>query len=270
MRNPSPEAGWPSSWQSSYQFDREEVFGPISNRGYAYAYNVRKKKTLDLLTRGLPAPAKVLDIAAAQGNFSLALAELGYQVTWNDLRDDLVGYVKLKHTSGDIAFAPGNAFDLKFEELFDGVLITEVIEHVAHPDDFLAATAQLVKPGGCIVMTTPNGGYFLNALPKFSDCDDPSVYESIQFKPDSDGHIFLLYKEEIYRFAAASGLIVEDFRFFTNLLTNGHLKTSYLLRVLPRKLVEAIEAGTQRLPGKVAETLLLQAGVRFRKPLNAS
>jgi len=65
----------------------------------------------------------------------------------------------------------------------------------------------------------------------------------------------------------ASGLVVEELQFFTNLLTNGHMKTSRLLRILPRRLVDAIEAGTQLLPMKVAERVLLQVGVRFRKPL---
>ena len=267
MHQPFPQASWPASWNNSYQMDLEEVFGVIRNCGYAYAYDVRKKKALDLLTRGLKPPAKVLDIAAAQGNFSLSLAELGYCVTWNDLREDLAGYVKLKHTTGDVTYAPGNAFDLNFEELFDAVLITEVIEHVAHPDSFLAATARLVRPGGCIVMTTPNGAYFQNALPRFSDCADPSIYESEQFKPDGDGHIFLLYRDEINRFALASGLVVEELQFFTNFLTSGHMKTSLVLRILPRRLVETIEVGTQLLPIKIAERLLLQVGVRFRKPL---
>ena len=117
MRQPIPNVDWPPSWKNSYQIDQEEVFGNIRNHGYAYAYDVRRRKTLGLLSRGLPSPAKVLDIAAAQGNFSLSLAELGYSVTWNDLRDDLAGYVKLKHTSGDIVYAPGNAFDLNFEDL---------------------------------------------------------------------------------------------------------------------------------------------------------
>jgi 2-polyprenyl-3-methyl-5-hydroxy-6-metoxy-1,4-benzoquinol methylase len=268
MRHPSPQVDWPDSWKVSYRFDLEEVFDQVTNRGYAYAYQVRRSKTLDLLISGLPEPAKVLDIAAAQGNFTLSLAEIGYQVTWNDLRDDLAGYVRLKHETGDVTYAPGNAFDLTFPGLFDGVLITEVIEHVAHPDKFLAATARLVKPGGCIVMTTPNGAYFRNALPRFSDCPDPSVFETGQFKPDGDGHIFLLYPDEIHRFAMASGLIVEEIQFFTNLLTNGHMKTSYLLKVLPRRIIHAIEKGGQHLPRQIAERILLQVGVRFRKPLD--
>ena len=45
------------------------------------------------------------------------------------------------------------------------------------------------------------------------------------------------------------------------------MKTSLVLRILPRRLVETIEVGTQLLPIKIAERLLLQVGVRFRKPL---
>ena len=267
MRKPSPKGDWPSSWKSSYHFDLDEVYGCISNLGYAYAYDARRRKTLELITSCLPASSKVLDIAAAQGNFTLLLAELGYRVTWNDLRNDLVGYVKLKHTTGDITFAPGNAFDLKFEELFDGILITEVIEHTAHPDSFLASTASLVRPGGYIVMTTPNGEYFRNNLPRFSDSIDPAIYESVQFKPDADGHIFLLYQDEIFRFASAAGLVVEELHYFSNPFTNGHMKSSLLLHIVPRKLVEISEVVTQRLPKIFGKSLLLQTAVLFRKPL---
>ena len=118
-------------------------------------------------------------------------------------------------------------------------------------------------------MTTPNGQYFRNTLPRFSDCEDPTVYESGQFKPDADGHIFLLYQDEIHRFAAAAGLVVEKVTFFTNPLTNGHMKSSYLLRILPRWIVEEIERGTQLLPARFAERILLQVGVLFRKPIEA-
>jgi 2-polyprenyl-6-hydroxyphenyl methylase/3-demethylubiquinone-9 3-methyltransferase len=265
MRQPSPRADWPIAWKSSYGFDLEEVFEPLKKSGYAYAYAVRKRKTVELLISALSPPARVLDIAAAQGNFTLFLAERGYQVTWNDLRGDLQGYVELKHETGDVTYAPGNAFDLSFPSLFDGVLITEVIEHVAHPDAFLQAAAKLVRPGGYLVMTTPNGGYLRNRLPRFSDCKDPSVYESMQFKPDSDGHIFLLYSDEIRRFATEAGLVIEKLQFFTNPLTNGHMKTSHLLRILPRFIVELIETGSQALPSCLAERIHIQAGVLFRK-----
>src|SRR3954464_5143664 len=184
MKRVQLQPDWPQSWKESHFYDQSEIYGEISHHGYAYAYENRRRETLRLLTEALSPGARILDVAAAQGNFSLTLAERGFDVTWNDLRAELADYVRLKHEHGKIEFAPGNAFDLAFPGRFDALLITEIIEHVAHPDDFLAKAAALVRPGGYIVMTTPNGGFFKNRLPKFSDCPDPSAFESIQFKPN--------------------------------------------------------------------------------------
>ena len=105
------QENWPDSWKYSYPYDLEEVHGEIADRGYAYAYDNRRKHTLRFLTEVLTPGARILDVAAAQGNFSIALAEMGYEVTWNDLREELANYVRLKHERGDIHFAPGNVFE---------------------------------------------------------------------------------------------------------------------------------------------------------------
>jgi 2-polyprenyl-6-hydroxyphenyl methylase/3-demethylubiquinone-9 3-methyltransferase len=260
------EPGWPPSWKESYAYDLQEIYGEVSHRGYAYAYQRRRQATLDFVTDVLPVGARILDVAAAQGNFSLTLAEMGYDVTWNDLRADLAGYVRLKHERGTLHFAPGNLFELELDAPFDGVLITEVIEHVAHPDDFLRQTSRLLKPGGYVVMTTPNGRYFRNTLPKFSECTDPGAYEAVQFKPNADGHIFLLHPDEIEGLAEGAGLRVDAVSFFTNPLTHGHLKSEPLLRVLPLGAVDAVERLGRRLPIRLREKCLVQMAVRFRKP----
>jgi 2-polyprenyl-3-methyl-5-hydroxy-6-metoxy-1,4-benzoquinol methylase len=260
-----PEPDWPQSWKDSYLYDQSEIYGKISDHGYAYAYDNRRRATLRLLTGVLSPGAHVLDVAAAQGNFSLALAELGFDVTWNDLRAELADYVRLKHERGKIEFAAGNAFELAFPSLFDAVLITEIIEHVAHPDDFLIKATALVRPGGYIVMTTPNGGYFKNRLPKFSECADPSVFESVQFKPNSDGHIFLLHVDEIEPLARRVGLVVEKIALFTNPLTAGHVKTEALLKILPRGIVQIAESISRSLPSPLKKKTLVQMAVRFRK-----
>jgi len=261
-----PQPDWPQSWKESHFYDQGEIYGEISDHGYAYAYANRRRETLRLITDVLLPGARILDVAAAQGNFSLALAELGFDVTWNDLRAELADYVRLKHENGKITFAAGNAFELAFPSLFDAVLITEIIEHVAHPDDFLAKAAVLVRPGGYVVMTTPNGGYFKNRLPKFSDCADPSVFESVQFKPNSDGHIFLLHVDEIEPLAKRAGLTVEKIALFTSPLTAGHVKTEPLLKILPRGLVQIAESVSRSLPSPLKKKALVQMGVRFRKP----
>jgi 2-polyprenyl-6-hydroxyphenyl methylase/3-demethylubiquinone-9 3-methyltransferase len=260
-----PQLDWPQSWRESFLYDQSEIYGEISHYGYAYAYDNRRRETLRLLTEVLPPGARVLDVAAAQGNFSLALAELGFDVTWNDLRAELADYVRLKQERGKLEFAAGNAFELEFPALFDAVLITEIIEHVAHPDDFLSKAAALVRPGGYIVMTTPNGGYFKNRLPKFSECADPSVFESAQFKPNADGHIFLLHVDEIEPLAQRAGLVVEKIALFTNPLTAGHVKTESLLKMLPRGIVQIAESVSRSLPSPLKKKALVQMGVRFRK-----
>lgn len=265
MKRIEPQRDWPPSWKESYFYDQSEIYGEISHHGYAYAYANRRRETLRLLTEVLEPGARILDVAAAQGNFSLALAELGFDVTWNDLRTELADYVRLKQERGKITFAPGNAFELQFPSLFDAVLITEIIEHVAHPDDFLAKAAALVRPGGSIVMTTPNGGYFKNSLPKFSECADPAIFESVQFKPNADGHIFLLHVEEIEPLARRAGLSIEKIVLFTNPLTAGHVKTEPLLGILPRGLVNFGERVSQSLPFALKKKTLVQMGVRFRK-----
>lgn len=261
---------WPASWKYSYQFDLQEVYGHVTSRGYAFAYRCRRDETLRLTTANLPIGSRILDVAAAQGNFSLTLAEMGYQVTWNDLREELAGYVQLKYERGKIDYVPGNILDLTFEQSFDAVLLTEIIEHVAHPDELLRKAGKLVRPGGHIVMTTPNGRYVRNKLPKFSECPHPEVYEAAQFKPDADGHIFLLHPDEIAALAENAGLIVSDVTLFTNPLSHGHLKTEWFLPLLPSELVRIVEHASRLLPRAFKERVLAQMAVRFRRPVTNS
>ena len=248
MRNLNYSENWHETWKCSYPYDLLEIYGDTNVTGYAYAYENRRNHTLELIQKVAKQGAKILDVAAAQGNFSLLLAELGYEVTWNDLRVELMDYVKLKWEYGDLSYASGNVLSQKFDSEFDVILMGEVIEHVAHPDEFLQEISKFLKPNGHIVMTTPNGEYFLNRLPKFSECQDPSQFEAIQFQPNSDGHIFLLHLDELEPIASQSGLSVVETHVFTNPLTNGHLKTRYLLKLLPKSFVENFEKFTQCLP----------------------
>ena len=89
MKRLSYDPSWPASWKASFNYDRQEIYGEILNPGYFYAYQVRAQQTIQLVRELLPSGAKILDIAGAHGNFSLQLAELGYEVTWNEIRGGL-------------------------------------------------------------------------------------------------------------------------------------------------------------------------------------
>ena len=255
MRIVTPAPDWPESWKHVYPFDKVEVFGDNSNPGHTRAYRTRAHHIMEMAMRVLAPGDRILDIAAAQGNYTLWLAERGFDVTWNDLREDLEGYVRLKHEHGTVRYAPGDAFALTFDQPFDLVLITEIIEHVAHPDQFLTQVASLTRPGGYVLMSTPNGGYLLSDRPRFSETPDPSQYEAMQFQPDASGHIFLLHEDELAPLAAAAGLAVREVRLFTNPLTNGHLKSAALHRVLPAPVLDGVEWASRRLPRPVVRRL---------------
>lgn len=267
MNRPAYDPKWPDSWKLSYTYDLLEIFDDRSQRGYTYAYENRRDVTLGLVQMAAKPPATILDIAAAQGNFSIALANLGFRVTWNDLREDLQGYVRIKDQCGTLTYLPGNAFEVAQHQTFDVVLATEIIEHCAHPDEFLSKAASLVTPGGHIVITTPLGNYFRNTLPKFSECEDPSMFESIQFKPNSDGHIFLLHRDELIFIAKSVGLEVKKVLITSNPLTSGHLKTEHLLKLMPQTMVRGLERFSQKLPERVANKLHTNIALLLHKPM---
>jgi 2-polyprenyl-6-hydroxyphenyl methylase/3-demethylubiquinone-9 3-methyltransferase len=244
---------WPESWKLSYLYDDLEIGGSRRDLGYSYQYQIRREWSLRSIQELVPVGGTILDVAGGSGNFALPLSEMGYHVTWNDLRSELAGFVKLKYEFGEVEFASGNIFDfaVKWAGRFDGILAAEIIEHVAHPDNFLVCLASMLKPGGWLFLTTPNGRYFRNNHPRFSDCADPSVFESTQFKPNADGHIFLLDRDECR---------------MTNPLSCGHIKLGHLLNYLPASTVEAVEAATGRLPRALGERINSHIAACLRKP----
>lgn len=249
---------------SSYKFDLQEVYGEVTDRGYANAHFDRRARIVQAISRVASVGSSVLDVAAAQGNFTLALAEQGYRVTWNDLRSELIGYVRLKHEFGEVSYAPGNIFDLDARD-FAVVLIAEVIEHVAHPDEFLASTAKMARPGGYVVMTTPNGAFFRNRLPRFSECLDPSAYESAQFRPDADGHIFLLHADDVAAISNSADLTLISLEYFTNPLTRGFAGLAPVLKILPNGVLRSVERVTSTLPAAIGGKVNLSMLATFRR-----
>lgn len=94
--------------------------------------------------------AQVLDVGCAQ-SMNATLAK-GHSVTGLDLAapTDLVGYDR---------FLRGNAFDLKALDdgrTYDAVLAGEFIEHVERPYDLLRVLRTALKPGGQLLLSTPN------------------------------------------------------------------------------------------------------------------
>ena len=239
MVKPVYHEAWPDDWKVLYKYDLWEVFGDNSNKVHTCMFKLRHRKTLDLVRRHCDHGARVLDVGAAQGNFTLPMAEAGYVVTWNDILASRVGYVKLQYSAGEVSYRPGNLFELPFGKDFDCVLATEIVEHVAHPDEFVRKLAEFVRPGGKIIITTPNGAYVRNRLPRWSTYSDFDDAERRQFQPDADGHIFALHEDEVRSIAARLGIKVLEVCYVSNPMPSGSRYLRFLLRILPESVVLA-------------------------------
>lgn len=97
---------------------------------------------------------KILDAGCGTGWFSKFSAERGAFVTSMDLGENLLAKVALKCPSDRIV---GSILDIPFQDnTFDVVISSEVIEHVPDPFKAIQELFRVLKPGGTMILTTPN------------------------------------------------------------------------------------------------------------------
>jgi 2-polyprenyl-3-methyl-5-hydroxy-6-metoxy-1,4-benzoquinol methylase len=112
--------------------------------------------------------AKVLDIGAFNGYVSVLLSLLGFRMTASDAHK--LPEVDLFFSKYDIDFLPMNLNEPKpFVAMpagsFDAVIMGEILEHVVNaPLSVLQDVYRITKPGGLLVLTTPNPSNLMNAI----------------------------------------------------------------------------------------------------------
>lgn len=106
-----------------------------------------------------PENTRVLDVSCGEGDVMAALAERGYAVEGTHYRaDDYIlrnpnEYLRRATIHDGIDLGKPLPFA---DQSYDVVLATEVIEHLADHPAFLRETARILKPGGALVLSTPN------------------------------------------------------------------------------------------------------------------
>ncbi len=95
---------------------------------------------------------KVLDIGCGNGDYAYELHNMGFDVLAADMDVERFRY------GNKIKFQKCNVTDkLPFENnSFDFIVFAEVIEHLKNPYDVVSELKRLLKPGGKIVLSTPN------------------------------------------------------------------------------------------------------------------
>lgn len=128
----------PQTWYDRFIYER---------LAFAYRY-----------AAGLLGPAdRVLEIGCADGYGSKVLAAAAGSVTGIDNSAEAVDCARARHGGGNLAFQVCRGEELPFPEAsFDKVVAFHVIEHIEADEAFVAGLARALRPGGALILSTPN------------------------------------------------------------------------------------------------------------------
>ena len=112
-------------------------------------------RVIELVKEHFPKKARIADLAAGQGAFSVRLRDLGHEITAIDGFSEAwkVPDIELKIQNLDGEFAAEIVAD---DNKYDAVIAIEIIEHLENPFRFARECAKLLKPGGLLFLTSPN------------------------------------------------------------------------------------------------------------------
>jgi 2-polyprenyl-3-methyl-5-hydroxy-6-metoxy-1,4-benzoquinol methylase len=149
----------------------------------------------------------LLDVAAGSGLAAEALAAQGWTVTGLDLSAQLVEQIRarpgvheaLQHdlSAGPLPFGDGT---------FAAVFAGEIIEHLVDTRRFLDELRRVLRPGGLLVLTTPNLASFENRVRLLF-----GVYPAwLEYELSSQGHVRAYTKRTLRSHLRATGFSVES------------------------------------------------------------
>lgn len=214
---------------------------------------------LELLRAQVAAGARVLELGAGSGAMSQRLADAGYAVSGCDLFAD-------NFTPGDAI--PFHVADLNtgFSSLLEGgweaIVALELVEHLENPRHFLRECQRLLRPGGVLVLSTPNlANPVSQAL--FLRAGDFQWFSEQDYR--EQGHIMPLAPSVLRRCAAelrlvllAEGSVGNPFRQMRSLRKLGKRLVAHLLSMLattPRSLRGEVYVAVWRAPAPPEDAL---------------
>jgi 2-polyprenyl-3-methyl-5-hydroxy-6-metoxy-1,4-benzoquinol methylase len=258
MKPPVFDPAWPPDVVALYRHDLREMWDRTIAPQVWNQYHNQLGIYLGLVDgRG---PLDVLDVGCAQGTLALLLAERGHRVCAMDIRQQFLDYAASRHERGAVRFVCGNVLDVVPGGAFDVIFANQLIEHLVHPKRLVERLASWLKPGGRLVVTTPNWRYIRNALPSFGELGDPAAHEHRQYSADGDGHFFAYRAAELVEVFRSAGLSRLRVTHFESPWISGHLRIRHLHRWWPAAMLRGLDRMTLRLPAigrRLAHQLLI-------------
>lgn len=157
----------------------------------------------------IEAGQRALDVGCGSGVIAHAMAQKGAQVLAVDGNPDAIRYATMTFGSDALEFRQGLVDELNLpENTFDRITCLEVIEHI-HEDQgrtLLQSLYRLLKPGGKLLLTTPN---YRGTWPIIEWVAD---HVRLTAHMESDQHVMHYYRSSLRKVIEASGFEVDAIR----------------------------------------------------------
>lgn len=121
------------------------------------------QKRVDWIVAQADGARDILDIGCSQGIVSLVLGEKADTVLGIDIQPEAIEFAEnLKHTqyphlAEKVTFQCVDFMNYETDRKYDCIMITEVLEHLQKPAEFVAKAATLLKESGKLVVSVPFG-----------------------------------------------------------------------------------------------------------------
>ncbi len=102
-------------------------------------------------------PGTLLEVGSAKGYMLALMAGRGWRVTGVELAEDAARFSR-RRFGVEVFTGTLEEFRNTDDRRFDVVLAQDVLEHVSEPGPFLRSAYDCLRPGGCLIVDTPNVG----------------------------------------------------------------------------------------------------------------
>jgi 2-polyprenyl-3-methyl-5-hydroxy-6-metoxy-1,4-benzoquinol methylase len=219
----SPEAKFRVEWQEPNTGGGQQAVDkmqqqyfenlPEQKKVYLESSLPRFRFIADAALHYIPAQGKVLDLGCAPGYMGIVLHGLGFVVhgidlnqLWEETYPERKWLQELNVRAVDVEKEP-----LPFPDAsFDGVIFAEILEHIAitPPIVILKEITRVLKPGGVMLLTTPNVCNLANIL---ALAKGKNIFWAPEiFYGSSDRHNREYTPSEVVAVVEAAGLEITD------------------------------------------------------------
>jgi len=150
-------------WANRYNYEIGRGAFPIKILGkFLYLFPLRRSE-VEADVRHLEAvpQGRLLDVGCGSGEWLATMRELGWQVEGVDFDGNAIRVAR----QSKLQVHHGSLEQQNFSnESFDAVVLNHVVEHVPNPVGTLVECARILKPGGKLVLFTPNSSSLSHQL----------------------------------------------------------------------------------------------------------